>query len=275
VPIVLIANNVYNPRFSTLRRYCLVVELKKPYSSQVIKYLRKICLLEGIEAEEKILRFIVGKNDREIRSVLNDLQALTQGKKSLTYEDVSWFAERDRKEVIFKVLKAIFYSKDIENAKKAVDVTDVKPDMIFEWVYENIPYQIKNPKELFLAMNMLSRADIYRKRIRNTQKWSLFYYFLILMTAGVATSWNKKSSGWIPFRFPKRIGFLSTTKKERYVLLNIGLKISKRCHISSKRGLKEILPYIKIIFQNNNELGLRIIKWLKIDKQMETYITKN
>ncbi|MDH5713602.1 MAG: AAA family ATPase, partial [Candidatus Bathyarchaeota archaeon] len=49
-PVVLIANHAYDPRFSTLRRYCLLVEFKKPTIFQVIKRLKKVCASEGIMA---------------------------------------------------------------------------------------------------------------------------------------------------------------------------------------------------------------------------------
>ena len=79
-PVVLIANNVYNPRFATLRKYCLLVEYKKPTVLQVVKHLRTICLSEQIEAEEQALKLIAERSGRDVRSAVNDLQALAQGR---------------------------------------------------------------------------------------------------------------------------------------------------------------------------------------------------
>jgi len=273
VPIILIANDVYDPRFSTLRNHCQLIEFKKPSKTEVVKHLRKICLGEGIEAEEEALKFIAERNGGDVRSAVNDLQALAQGRKSLTHEDVSWLAGRDRKEVIFNVLRAIFYARDSLSAKRAVDAADVDPEMLFEWVYENLPYHIKSPKELAEAMNMLSRADIYRGRVRSTQDWSLIRYFLDLMTAGVAASWSKKAPGWVPFRFPTRISAMSSSKAERALLGAIGLKIGKRCHISSSRAVKEDLPYLRIIFENNAEMAAGLAKWLDLDEEMTAYLS--
>ena len=39
-PIVLIANNAFDPRFANLRNYCLLIEFKKPPTTDVLKHLK-------------------------------------------------------------------------------------------------------------------------------------------------------------------------------------------------------------------------------------------
>lgn len=275
-PVVLIANNAYDPRFSTLRRYCLLIEFKKPSAGDVMRHLRRICSREGIEAEENALKFIARRSEGDVRSAVNDFQALVQGKKRLTYEDVSWLGYRDRKEVIFTVLRMIIYGKTCEGAKRAVDMADVDMDMLFEWIYENAPAHLSDPYDLARAMDALSLADVYRGRIRSTQNWSLIRYVIDFMTAGVAMARvNTKPSGWIPFRFPKRIQMLSRSKAERAMRLKIGYKIKRRCHISAVRASKEILPYLRIIFKNNVEMAAGLAKWLDLDVDMVEYLAGN
>jgi len=273
VPIVLIANNAYDPRFATLRKVCLLIEFKKPSKTEIMKYLAKICTREGINAEKAALRFIAERSGGDVRSAINDLQALAQGRTKLTYEDVSWLARRDRKEEIFNVLRRIFYARDSSTAKAAVNMADVDLDMLFEWIYENIPYHIKNPSELAVAMDMLSRADVYRGRIKKTQDWSFIRYVIDLMTAGVASSWSRKSPGWVPFRFPGRIKMASSSKREREMLAEIGKRIGRKCHISSSRAIKEILPYIRVMFQTNPKIAKGIAKWLNLNNEMIAYIS--
>ncbi len=272
-PVVLVANNAYDPRFGTLRRYCLLVEFKKPTVRQVIKHLKKVSVGEGINADEEALKFIAERSGRDVRSAVNDLQALAQGKKRLVYEDVAWLAQRDRKDVIFKLLRTILYSKDSWEAKKAVDAADMDTDMLFQWIYENVPYHLTDPHDLTKAMDALSLADIYRRRIRSTQNWSLLRYVLDFMTAGVAMARERtKPSGWIPFRFPEKIRWMSRTKAERALQSAIGMKIRRKCHISSVRAVKEVLPYIRIIFESNPEMAAGIAKWLDLDEKMVNYL---
>jgi len=273
VPIVLIANNAYDPRFTQLRKLCLLVEFKKPSRTEIMRHLAKICAREGIEAEKDALRFIAERSGGDVRSAINDLQALAQGKTKLTYEDVSWLARRDRKEEIFNVLRRIFYARDSSTAKAAVNMADVDLDMLFEWIYENIPYHIKKPSELAAAMDMLSKADVYRGRVKKTQDWSFIRYVIDLMTAGVASSWSRKSPGWVPFRFPGRIKMASSSKGEREMLTEIGKRIGRKCHISSSRAIKEVLPYIRIMFQTNPKMAKGIAKWLNLSNEMVAYIS--
>jgi replication factor C large subunit len=272
-PIVLIANNAYDPRFSNLRSYCLLIEFKKPPAGEVMKHLKRICILECIQADDEALKFISQRSGGDVRSAVNDLQALSQGKRSLTYEDVSWLGYRDRQDTIFNVLRMIIYGRTCLSAKQAVDMADVDIDMLFEWIYENVPEHLTDPHDLAKAMDALSMADVYRGRIRATQDWSFTRYVIDYMTAGVTMArQNTKTHGWIPFKFPARIQMLSRSKTERAMQLSIGHKIKRRCHISANRASKEFLPFLKIIFKNNAAMAAGLAEWLDLDAEMIGYL---
>ena len=272
-PIVLTADSAYDPRFLNLRNYCLLLEFKKPAIGEVAKYLKDICEDEGVQADETALNFIAQRSEGDIRSAVNDLQTLAQGKKKLSYEDVSWLGYRDRQESIFSVLKMIIYAKTCLSAKKAVDMADVDIDMLFEWIYENTPDHLNDPHDLANGMNALSIADLYRARIRATQDWSFMRYVIDYMTAGVAMARCKsKTSGWTPFRFPSRIQMLSRSRFERAAQLSIGKKVKRKCHLSARRATREFLPYMRIIFRNNPEMAAGLVKWLDLDIDMISYL---
>jgi len=274
-PIVLIANDFWDKKFVAFRdkKKYLVIEFKKPPAGEVLKHLRRICAREGIAADEEALRFIAQRSEGDVRSAVNDLQALAQGKKRLTYEDVSWLAYRDRKDVIFSVLRLILYGKTCATAKQAVDMADVDLDMLFEWIYENAPYHFNVPSELAEAMEALAMADLYRGRVRRTQNWKLTRYVIDFMTAGVAMARDKsKPSGWIPFRFPQRIKTLSTSRAERAKKKEIGKKIKQRMHISTTIAQKDVLPYLGIIFENNPQMAAGLADWFNFDEDEVSYI---
>jgi len=273
-PIILIANDAYNPRFSTLRKHCELVEFKKPTRTQITRLLAKICSLEGIRAEPDALKLIAERVNGDVRSAINDLQALAQGKDRLTFEDVAWLGSRDRKEVIFNVLRRIFYARSTIGALRAVDEADVDLDMLLEWIYENLPYHVKDPKELAAAMEMLALADIYRGRIATTQNWSFMRYFIDFMSAGIAASWSRKSHGWTPFRFPSRIMSMSRSKAERDMLKTMGLRIGRKCHVSADRAARDVIPFLRVIFQNDPKIGLGIARWLGLDEDMITFLSE-
>jgi replication factor C large subunit len=272
-PIVLIANSAYEPKLATLRYYCLLIEFKKPNVGEVMKHLQRICNQEKIKADEAAIKFIAQRNAGDVRSSVNDLQALAQGKETLTYENVSWLAYRDRKEAIFNVLRLIFYSKSVEAAKHAVDIADVDIDMLFEWIYENLPYHLRDSSDLSRAMVSLANADLYRGRIKVTQNWALTRYVIDFMTAGVAVAREKTTpAGFVPLRFPERIRTLSKTRAERQMQGRIGLKIKRKCHISTKRSTKDILPYLRIIFENDAKMAAGTSKWLDLEEDMVEYL---
>jgi replication factor C large subunit len=212
-------------------------------------------------------------SEGDVRSAVNDLQALAQGKIVLAFEDVSWLAYRDRKEAIFSVLRLIFYGKSAEAAKHAVDMADVDVNMLFEWIYENLPHHLRDRSDLSRAMNSLATADLYRGRIRRSQDWTLTRYVIDFMTAGVAMAREKTTpAGFVPLRFPERIKMLSKTRSERQMQGEIGLKIKKHCHISANRAAKEILPYLRIIFESNADMATGLAKWLDLDEAMIGYL---
>ena len=274
-PIVLIANDFWNKKFIAFRnkKKYMVIEFKKPPASEVLKHLKRICSKEDIEAEEAALKFIAQRSEGDVRSAVMDLQALSQGKRKLVYDDVSWLAYRDRKDVIFSVMRMILYGKSCNEAKQAVNIADVNLDMLFEWIYENTPYHFNIPNELATAMEALAIADLYRGRIRRTRNWKLMRYMIDLMTAGVAMARDKsKPSGWVPFRFPTRIRSLSATRSERAKKATIGKKIKLRMHISVAQAKKDVLPFLQIIFENNPEMASGLVEWFRFNEEEIQYI---
>jgi hypothetical protein len=57
--------------------------------------------------------------------------------------------------------------------------------------------------------------------------------------------------------------------------LAIGFKIKKRCHTSGRDAAKEILPYLRVIFENNEQNAADLAKWLDLDEAMIDYLTGN
>jgi replication factor C large subunit len=273
VPIILIANNAYDQRLGSLRYYCEAIEFKKPAAGAVMKHLKRICDREGIKADEAALKFIAQRVEGDVRSAVNDLQALAQGRTTLTYDDVSWLAYRDRKEAIFNILRLIFYGKSADQAKRTVDMADVDPDMLFEWIYENMPHHLRDPHDLANAMNSLATADLYRGRIARTQNWAFTRYVIDFMTAGVAMARERtQPAGFVPLKFPERIKLLSQTRAERQMKTAIGMKIKKKCHTSTRVAVRDILQYIRIIFEDNAENAAGLAKWLDLEEEMVDYL---
>ena len=271
-PILMTTNDAWDPKIRGLREKSLILNYKKIGIRDGVPYLRQLLTKKGIEADDSMLKIIIDRNEGDMRSIINDLQMLTTGKTELTFERINQLAWRNRKEPVFDALKLVFTSKDCLNARKAIEVTDVDYEMLFEWIYENLPRQLSDPYDLSNAMEALAKAELFLSRAKKTQAWQLLSYAMDLMTAGVAMSRKRTKPAWIPMKFPQRIAFMSRTMRERVKLRQLGIKIGKKCHVSSQDSIKIFIPYLKIIFKHNEEMASSIERWLELDDEMTTYL---
>ena len=267
-PMVLIANDVWNPRFSSLRNSCLVIKFQRVPVRSIVAHLRGICVKEGLLAEEEALRLIADRAKGDLRSAMTDLQALAQGKSFLAYEDVHWLGNRDRREAIFTVLGRVFKAETCWEARRAVEVADVDYEMLFEWIYENTPHQLSNIEDLNDALNALSRADIYFRRVRTFQAWKLLKYAFDQMTAGVAMAMKKSPRRWVSFKFPQRISVMSRTRRTRRLRKELGLKLGATLHMGADAVVRDVLPYLRIMFANDDAAATKLMDGFDLDETL-------
>jgi len=271
-PIILTANNAWDPKIRALRDVCQLIEYKRLGVRDALPHLKRIAAKEGVEIDEKAIKLVIERDEGDMRSIINDLQALSSGRKKLAYDDVVWLAWRDRKENIFEALRMIFSAKNCLWAKKAVDIADIDYEMLFEWIYENAPRQLTDPLDRANAMDQLARADVYLRRVKREQAWDLLAYVFDLMTAGVALSRERTKPSFVPMKFPERISLMSKTRRIRGIRARVGAKIGKRCHVSSISAVKYYLPYLRIIFENNYEVAAGLSRYFGFDEEDIAYL---
>jgi len=261
-PILLTANDPWDQKIRPLREACLLVELKRLGLREGIPLMKSILVKEKVTADDEALRYIMERDRGDMRSAITDLQVLAGPKKSLTMEDASLLPNRDRTESIFEVLRIIFNSRTVSQARRALDKSDLDHEMLFQWILENAPSQIPNPLELDKAMSALAEADIYLARIRKTQSWHLLSYALDLMTAGVAVAKETGPGGWVSMKFPQRISSMSRSRTSREIRKSVGSLIGSQSHVSARRAGRIYLPMIQFIHDHNQEKFDLIAEWL-------------
>jgi len=266
-PVILTANNAWDPKIRALRDVCQLVEYKHVAARDAIPHLKRMAAKEGVDVDAEAIKLIIERDEGDMRSIVNDLQALSSGRKKLAYDDVAWLAWRDRKENIFEALRMIFSAKNCLWAKKAVDVADIDYEMLFEWIYENAPRQLTDLIDRANAMDCLAKTDIYLRRVKRRQAWNLLAYVFDLMTAGVALSRERTKPSFVPMKFPERISLMSKTRRIRGIQARVGAKIGRRCHISSMSAVKYYLPYLRIIFENNYETAAGLSRYFGFDEE--------
>mgnify|MGYP001042930247 CR=1 FL=1 len=271
-PIILTANDAWEQKIAPLRNACQMIEFKRLGVRDTIPYLKALLQTEGIEAEDPAIRLVYDRNQGDMRSILNDLQNFTTGRKKLTYADVQPLAYRDRKDSIFQALGFVFSAKDATQAKRAVDASDVGYEMLFEWIYENIPRQLSDPRDMAVALKNLAKADLFLARAQRAQAWELLKYYFDLMTAGVGLSRRYTRPGWIPNKFPERIQMMARLRKARSVRNQVAGAVASKCHISSRRALTRFIPYLKVIFGSNQKEAARVASWLQLSEETIAFL---
>ena len=242
VPIVLVANDPWDPKLAALREMCQLIQFRRIPKPTVASVIKKIAMSEGLKISEDKIKEIAEKSGGDLRSALNDLQIAAAADLEV--------AERDREKEIFAALTSVFHSSKYSEAVAALQNLDLEPAEFFTWVLDNVPDQL-TVEDLASAMEFLSKADLFLQRVNLKQSWGLLRYAVPLMTAGVAVSKKAKPKQFVRYSYPSRIRFLSSTRAERELLDGICLKIGRALHMSSRKARTEMLPFVKLMLTHN------------------------
>jgi replication factor C large subunit len=242
VPIVLVANDPWDPKLAALREMCQLIQFRRIPKPTVASVIKKIATSEGLKISEDKIKEIAEKSGGDLRSALNDLQIAAAADLEV--------AERDREKEIFAALTSVFHSGKYSEAVAALQNLDLEPAEFFTWVLDNVPDQL-TVEDLASAMEFLSKADLFLQRVNLKQSWGFLRYAVPLMTAGVAVSKKAKPKQFVKYSYPSRIRFLSSTRAERELLDGICLKIGRALHMSSRKARTEMLPFVKLMLTHN------------------------
>ena len=248
-PIVITANNPWNPKLRSLRAYCQLIQFGKVNYWDLVKRLQFICEKEDVKCDREVLGLLAKRSEGDLRSAINDLESLARTKKLINSKDLETLGIRERETNIFDVLKIIFKTKTALAAKLSIQNVDKKPDEIFLWVEQNIINEYEKAEEIAKAYEMLSRADIFMQRIKKRQNWKFQKYMIDLMTAGVAVSKKEMYRKFSRYQYPDRMKFLGRTKVKRMEDKENLLELSKQLHCSTKKIKEDFLPFFKVFEQ--------------------------
>ena len=272
-PIILTANNPWHSKFSSLRRKCTLVQFETLDYSIVFEVLKKICEQEGVSFDEKALKTLARKADGDLRAGINDLQTLSQAEKTLDMELVEDSSDRMRKESMFKALVKVFKGSDVKVALEAFDHVDEDFDKWILWVTENLPLEYKG-EDLAEAYEWVSKADVFRGRIRRRQYWRFLVYVKQLLTAGVCVSKKEKQKGFVQYQQTQRLLAIWKANMKYQKRKAIAEKIALETHVSAQRALQETLPYVQFIIRNNKEAGDQLVLALDLNNEEVAWLRK-
>ncbi|MDV0444702.1 Holliday junction ATP-dependent DNA helicase RuvB [Methanimicrococcus sp. At1] len=260
-PILLIANDIYGIT-QTIRSKSLEIEFSRIQTRSMVPALTKICKDEGITADEKAILKIAENAGGDLRSAINDLQAVTVGKTEIKEEDIV-VSGRDVKETIFKALVKVFKGHHRTEALDAVKTLDETPEDLIMWVDENLPIQFPNRDEkgkdiaginpdVANGYKVLSKADLYLGRVRRRQTYRMWRYASFMTTVGPMSVRSKEYSGFIKYTSPTRWKRMGQSRSVRGMRDNIAVKISARHSKSMRTSRNEIIPYYRRLMENED-----------------------
>lgn len=273
-PIILTATNPWDNKFSGIRKKSMMVEFDPLENNDIYDVLKNICEKEKIKYKEDVLKQLARMSAGDLRGAVNDLQLLTQDKKKLRKEELDELSERNKEESIINALLKIFKTKDAKIAINAFENVNEDFNQRFLWIDENLPKEYENPEDLARAYNAMSRADVFNGRIKRWQHWRFLVYINALLTAGIAVSKDEKYKKFVQYKPTGRILKLWWAKQKSFKKKAIAAKIAEKTHSSSKEVIKNVLPYVQIIFKKNKKMRNDLIEELELDKDEVGWLSK-
>ncbi|MEM1895689.1 MAG: replication factor C large subunit [Nanopusillaceae archaeon] len=271
-PVILIANDPWDPKFKKLRDMCKLVEFKKLSMTDIFKALKRISLAEKLDIDDEVLKTLAQRAQGDLRSAINDLQTLANLRKRISMSDIAILGYRDREIQIFQALGQFFKSSTLNSARTAFINVDMDPEEIEAWIEENISNEYEKIEEIFEAYDWMSKARIFYGRIYIRQYWDLLKYYTTIMYGGVALAKKQPYKKFTKYRMPTLFRRLSKSKEAREKMENIIKDLKKKLHTSTKR-IREV--YINIVYsllKINEKVAREYLKSFGLKEEEIDYI---
>jgi len=233
-PMIITANDIWDKKFSELRKKVEMVQLKeidyKTIKDVMVDILRK----EKKFIDGNILTNIAIKSQGDFRAAINDLQIAA----SLPNPAEIIIDERNKEMDIFSAMRLVFKGKPNNSLLKLFDSVNMPIDEILLWFEENIPTEYHG-LELAKAYDALSRVDIFKRRIYRQQYWRFLVYENAFLSYGVSASKKTEKLGFTSYKKPTRILKMWMNNQKIEKKKGIAKKYARYVHIGEKRALSE------------------------------------
>ncbi len=276
-PIILTANDRYKMGQGLVRN-CKVIAFDRIKPGMVFRVLRNISEKAGIAIDDGAL-ISLGKNARgDLRSAINDLQALSlaESRTERIHEEDIATGGRDIEEDIFEVLHKIFGTEgyDLQQALSSLYTLDKTPEESIQWIYKNFSYEY-NDKSFLHGLRYLSRADMFLGRVRERENYKFWRYASSLMAGGVLSAkeiqegtreggWERRKqryfrSPWFHAKMPEGEEKKSGTMQEEFAG-----KIANYAKVPRSYALFFVVPFLPVFFKDEKKAA-EITASLRLD----------
>ena len=263
-PLILIANDFYSKRLTTIKTKCDVLKMGRVRSPTINKLLREIAKKEGITANPDALKEIARRANGDMRSALNTFQAIANESDVLELEDVESVNNKDTRSTIFDGITRVLKSKNPRHVKESLREVEEDPTLVMEYIAENVPREYSDKKEIKKAYENLAKADLYFGRANHSRNYGYWKYASDFMGIGVADSKKETYKKFSRIVTPTIFTKMSKNRGKRNLRDRIAEKMSEKLHISHSVAIS-MFPYLEIMFENN-ELAWEISDYLELEE---------
>lgn len=271
-PIVLIANEFYDMSRG-LRNACEDIEFRAVSTRSIVPVLRDICRKEDIDFDEEALQKIAEQTDGDLRSAINDLQAIAETTDALSVDDVVT-GERDRTEGIFPFLDTVLKEATPQEALYAAYDVDETPDDLLAWVEDNVSKDYAGG-ELARAYGRLAAGDRWLGRVRATQDYSYWRYVTDNVAAGVAAARDGTKGGWTRYGPPGYWRKLGSSRSARERRDHVARKIAETAAVSMQTARNDVVPFLATMTHHcrDRELTVAMAERYNLDAEHVAFVT--
>lgn len=263
-PLILIANDFYSKRLTTIKTKCDVLKMARVRSPTINKLLREIAKKEGITANPDALKEIARRANGDMRSALNTFQAIANESDVLELEDVESVNNKDTRSTIFDGITRVLKSKNPRHVKESLREVEEDPTLVMEYIAENVPREYSDKKEIKKAYENLAKADLYFGRANHSRNYGYWKYASDFMGIGVADSKKETYKKFSRIVTPTIFTKMSKNRGKRNLRDRIAEKMSEKLHISHSVAIS-MFTYLEIMFENN-ELAWEISDYLELEE---------
>ena len=246
-PIIITVENPYDKKFSSIRKLCETIEFHTLAYTSIASLLRRILDSEKITYDDEAVKTIARRAGGDARAAINDLQMVIGSSKTLQKKHLELLSERDHTDSITNALLKVLKTTDPVLAITAFDLVHEDLDQVALWLDQNIPKEYTRPKDLIKAYDALSRADVFKGRIRRQQHWRYLVYVNALLSAGVAVAKDERYKGFIKYEPTRRILKLWQANMKYQKRKAIAEKIGAITHTSTHVAIQSTIPYLQQI----------------------------
>lgn len=276
-PIVLIVNDLYGligGKGGALQSLCRVIKFRALNYRQVALVLKKICAAEGIKADREVLEAIARHAEGDVRAAIRDLQTVAVGRKVITMEDLRVLGWRDVTESVYQTVLEIFHGTTLSQARSSIFSSDEDPNLIMQWLDENLPLEYTREDDLLRAYEMLSRADVFLGRVRRRQHYRFWAYATDLMAGVSVAKLEKYKTHPRKYQYPAIIKMLGRSKSIRETRKILNTKIGRYMHTSHRVVKEDIYPYFREIYLRDMNFKATMDRYLRLDEKEREYLEK-